>query len=84
MVLRGCRRKVVEKSDEEVVEFAGHHGLQTFGDVVVLDRNCFVDPETSYITRRAVSVIESKQQTSVGEVRSQDSCYNFVFPLILA
>ena len=72
------------ESDEEVVEFAGHHGLQTFGDVVVLDRNCFVDPETSYITRRAVSVIESKQQTSVGEVRTKYSCFNFVFTFILA
>ena len=53
----------------EAEQFCVHHGLEVRDECIVIDKHRIVEPETPFVSGRAINVIESKQHTCVGEVR---------------
>lgn len=48
-------------------EFCSFHGLTVFEGCVHFSRSSFIEPETRFSVKRALKLIESKRNSSVGE-----------------
>ena len=56
------------ESEQEASDFAEHYGFIVEDACVILDKNDYVEPDTAWLARRSVHLIESKRMVSVGEV----------------
>ena len=62
-------RHLAFEGESEAAEFCVHHGLAVHDGQVAIDRRAFVQPEQAFGARRSAQLVESKQTTSVGEVK---------------
>lgn len=53
---------------EQAGEFCVYYGLSVTGDCVNFQRSSFIEPETRFPMKRALNLIESKRNCSIGEV----------------
>lgn len=56
------------ENESEAGEFCSFHGLTVFEGCVHFSRSSFIEPETRFSVKRALKLIESKRNSSVGEV----------------
>lgn len=59
---------------EQAGEFCVYYGLSVTGDCVNFQRSSFVEPETRFPMKRALNLIESKRNCSIGEVSPALCC----------
>ena len=55
-------------------EFCVYYGLSVTGDCVNFQRSSFIEPETKFPMKRALNLIESKRNCSIGEVSPALCC----------
>lgn len=51
-----------------------YYGLSVTGDCVNFQRSSFIEPETRFPMKRALNLIESKRNCSIGEVSPALCC----------
>ena len=64
-------RLLAFEDETEAAEFCEHYGYYCEEGKVYLERNAFIMPECSLTPHRAVTLVESKQGGSAGEVRER-------------
>ncbi|XP_074607100.1 germinal-center associated nuclear protein-like isoform X2 [Acropora palmata] len=56
------------EDEAEAGEFCVYYGLSVTGDCVNFQRSSFIEPETRFPMKRALNLIESKRNCSIGEI----------------
>ncbi|XP_033114858.1 germinal-center associated nuclear protein-like [Anneissia japonica] len=62
-------RQLIFEDEREASEFCASHGLEvTDGDIIFESKSSFVRPSSAISARRAVKLIEAKNELSIGQV----------------